>query len=95
MEVGGDPDRDLNRIGESGASVAHSPLTFARVGAALYTLPRYPDHGVQVGIVAILGPLTSSPVLIAIALADDSGRKEWAGGGECHAQELCASGFNL
>lgn len=48
--VGGDPERDLNLIAESGSSVAHSPLTFARVGEALHTLPRYLDHGINVGI---------------------------------------------
>lgn len=48
--VGGDPERDLNWIAESGSSVAHSPLTFARVGEALVTLQRYLDHGINVGI---------------------------------------------
>lgn len=48
--VGGDPDRDLNLIAEAGSSVAHSPLTFARVGQALYTLSLYLDYGINVGI---------------------------------------------
>jgi cytosine/adenosine deaminase-related metal-dependent hydrolase len=48
--VGGDPDRELRLIAASGASVAHSPLPFARAGEALHTLPRYLDHGVNVGI---------------------------------------------
>jgi 5-methylthioadenosine/S-adenosylhomocysteine deaminase len=48
--VGGDPERDLALIADSGSSVAHSPLPFARVGEALYSLPRYLDHGITVGI---------------------------------------------
>jgi cytosine/adenosine deaminase-related metal-dependent hydrolase len=48
--VGGDRDRDLKLIADAGSSVAHSPLPFARMGEALYTLPRYLDHGVNVGI---------------------------------------------
>ena len=49
-DVGGDPDRDLKLIADAGSSVAHSPLPFARMGEALYTLPRYLDHGITVGI---------------------------------------------
>ena len=49
-DVGGDPDRDLRLIADAGSSVAHSPLPFARTGEALYTLPRYLDHGITVGI---------------------------------------------
>jgi cytosine/adenosine deaminase-related metal-dependent hydrolase len=49
-EVGGEPGRDLQLIAEAGSSVAHSPLPFARMGEALYTMPRYLDHGVTVGI---------------------------------------------
>ena len=49
-DVGGDPDRDLKLIADAGSSVAHSPLPFARTGEALYTLPRYLDHGITVGI---------------------------------------------
>jgi cytosine/adenosine deaminase-related metal-dependent hydrolase len=48
--IGGDPDRDLSLIADAGSSVAHSPLPFARRGEALYTLPRYLDHGITVGI---------------------------------------------
>jgi cytosine/adenosine deaminase-related metal-dependent hydrolase len=48
--VGGDPDRDLRLIADAGSSVAHSPLPFARSGDALYSLPRYLDHGINVGI---------------------------------------------
>jgi cytosine/adenosine deaminase-related metal-dependent hydrolase len=48
--IGGDPDRDLKLIADAGSSVAHSPLPFARTGEALYTLPRYLDHGITVGI---------------------------------------------
>ena len=48
--IGGDPDRDLKLIADAGSSVAHSPLPFARIGEALYTLPRYLDHGITVGI---------------------------------------------
>lgn len=49
-DIGGDPDRDLTLIADAGSSVAHSPLPFARTGEALYTLPRYLDHGITVGI---------------------------------------------
>ena len=45
-----DPDRDLQLIADAGSTVAHSPLPFARMGEALYTLPRYLDHGITVGI---------------------------------------------
>lgn len=45
-----DQDRDLKLIADAGSSVAHSPLPFARRGEALYTLPRYLDHGINVGI---------------------------------------------
>lgn len=48
--VGGDPARDLDLIAASGSPVAHSPLPFARAGEALYSLPRYLDHGITVGI---------------------------------------------
>ncbi|NLE76410.1 MAG: amidohydrolase family protein, partial [Chloroflexi bacterium] len=48
--VGGDASDDLQRIADAGSSVAHSPLTFARRGEALRTLPRYLDHGITVGI---------------------------------------------
>ncbi len=49
-DIGGDPDRDLKLIADAGSRVAHSPLPFARMGEALYTLPRYLDHGITVGI---------------------------------------------
>jgi cytosine/adenosine deaminase-related metal-dependent hydrolase len=48
--LGGDLDRDLDLIAEAGSSVAHAPRQFAQSGAAMYTLPRYLDHGVNVGI---------------------------------------------
>jgi len=48
--VGGDPDLDLKLIADSGSSVAHSPLPFARGGTAMYSLPRYLDQGINVGI---------------------------------------------
>lgn len=48
--IGGDPDRDPRLIADAGSSVAHSPLPFARMGEALYTLPRYLDYGITVGI---------------------------------------------
>jgi cytosine/adenosine deaminase-related metal-dependent hydrolase len=48
--IGGDPNRDLDLIAASGSSVAHSPRLFAQAGVALYSLPRYWDHGVNVGI---------------------------------------------
>lgn len=43
-------DRDLHLIANSGSSVAHSPLPFARRGEALHSLPRYLDAGINVGI---------------------------------------------
>lgn len=49
-DVAGDSDRDLQLIADAGSTVAHSPLPFARMGEALYTLPRYLDHGITVGI---------------------------------------------
>jgi len=49
-DVGGDPDRDLELIAAAGSSVAHSPLPFARGGTAMYSLPRYLDHGINVGM---------------------------------------------
>jgi cytosine/adenosine deaminase-related metal-dependent hydrolase len=49
-DVGGDAERDLQLIAAAGSSVAHSPLPFARMGEALYTLPRYLDHGITVGL---------------------------------------------
>lgn len=48
--IGGDPNRDLKLIAAAGSPVAHSPLPFARMGEALYTLPRYLDAGITVGI---------------------------------------------
>ena len=48
--VGGDPDQDLELIAAAGSSVAHSPLPFARGGTAMYSLPRYLDHGINVGM---------------------------------------------
>jgi 5-methylthioadenosine/S-adenosylhomocysteine deaminase len=49
-DVGGDPMRDLKFIADAGSHVAHSPVPFARMGEALYTLPRYLDAGINVGI---------------------------------------------
>jgi len=49
--IDGGTDRDLRLIAESGASVAHAPLAFARRDAeALHSLPRYLDYGINVGI---------------------------------------------
>ena len=48
--IGGDPQRDLQLIADAGSPVAHSPLPFARMGEALYSLPRYLDQGITVGI---------------------------------------------
>jgi cytosine/adenosine deaminase-related metal-dependent hydrolase len=49
--VGGASGRDLKRIADAGSSVAHAPLAFARRDAeALHSLPRYLDHGINVGI---------------------------------------------
>jgi len=49
-DIGGDPARDLELIADAGSSVAHSPRLFATAGVALHTLPRYLDHGVNVGL---------------------------------------------
>jgi cytosine/adenosine deaminase-related metal-dependent hydrolase len=48
--IGGDLDRDLDLIAAAGSSVAHAPRQFAQSGVAMYSLPRYLDHGVNVGI---------------------------------------------
>jgi 5-methylthioadenosine/S-adenosylhomocysteine deaminase len=56
-DVGGDPDRDLRLIADAGSSVAHSPLPFARAGVALHTLPRYLDHGINVGLGCDIWPV--------------------------------------
>jgi cytosine/adenosine deaminase-related metal-dependent hydrolase len=55
--VGGDPDRDLKLIADAGSSVAHSPLPFARGGVAMHSLPRYLDHGINVGIGCDIWPV--------------------------------------
>jgi cytosine/adenosine deaminase-related metal-dependent hydrolase len=48
--VGGDPARDLGLIADSGASVAHSPLPFARRGETLQSFGRYLAAGVNLSI---------------------------------------------
>jgi cytosine/adenosine deaminase-related metal-dependent hydrolase len=48
--VGGDPDADLALIAGSGASVAHSPLPFARRGETLQSFGRYRAAGVNLAI---------------------------------------------
>ncbi|MGQ0571769.1 MAG: chlorohydrolase family protein [Armatimonadota bacterium] len=48
--VGGDPAGDLRLIAGSGASVAHSPLPFARRGETLQSFARYRAAGVNVAI---------------------------------------------
>ncbi len=49
--VDGDSDQDLRLIADSGSSVAHAPLAFARRDAeVLHSLPRYLDAGINVGI---------------------------------------------
>lgn len=50
VAVGGDPSRDLALIADSGASVAHSPLPFARRGETLQSFGRYRAAGVNVSI---------------------------------------------
>jgi cytosine/adenosine deaminase-related metal-dependent hydrolase len=50
VAVGGDPGRDLTLIADSGASVAHSPLPFARRGETLQSFGRYRAAGVNVSI---------------------------------------------
>ena len=41
---------DLQAISQSGATVAHSPVTFARRGVAMESFQRYLDHGINLGI---------------------------------------------
>ncbi|MDR7417734.1 MAG: chlorohydrolase family protein [Armatimonadota bacterium] len=48
--VGGDPDADLRLIAEAGASVAHSPLPFARRGELLHSFGRYRAAGITLAI---------------------------------------------
>jgi cytosine/adenosine deaminase-related metal-dependent hydrolase len=48
--MGGDSDKDLGLIAGSGASVAHSPLPFARRGETLQSFARYRAAGVNVAI---------------------------------------------
>lgn len=50
VAVGGDPQRDLRLIADAGASVAHSPLPFARRGETLQSFARYRAAGVNVSI---------------------------------------------
>jgi cytosine/adenosine deaminase-related metal-dependent hydrolase len=50
VAVGGDPARDLKLIADSGASVAHSPLPFARRGETLQSFGRYRAAGVNISI---------------------------------------------
>jgi cytosine/adenosine deaminase-related metal-dependent hydrolase len=69
--VGGDPDRDLDLISRSGSSVAHAPLTFARVGEGLYSLPRYLDHGINVGIGCDIWP---ADIIAEMRLAWQAGK---------------------
>ncbi|MBM3449670.1 MAG: amidohydrolase family protein [Armatimonadetes bacterium] len=48
--VGGDPNADLQLIADSGASVAHSPLPFARAGEAMQSFARYRAAGINMSI---------------------------------------------
>jgi cytosine/adenosine deaminase-related metal-dependent hydrolase len=50
VAVGGDPTRDLGLIADSGASVAHSPLPFARRGETLQSFARYRAAGINVAM---------------------------------------------
>jgi len=50
VAMGGDPATDLRLIADSGASVAHSPLPFARRGETLQSFARYRAAGVNVSI---------------------------------------------
>jgi len=43
-------DGDLKAVAESGASVAHCPLVFARRGVTLESFQRYRDAGVNIGL---------------------------------------------
>jgi cytosine/adenosine deaminase-related metal-dependent hydrolase len=44
------PGRDLDIIGESGASIVHCPLVSARGGRALDSFSRYRDRGLRIGL---------------------------------------------
>jgi cytosine/adenosine deaminase-related metal-dependent hydrolase len=48
--VGGDPDADLRLIADAGASVAHSPLPFARRGEMLHSFGRYRAAGITMAM---------------------------------------------
>lgn len=50
MGAADDPDADLRLIADAGASVAHSPLPFARRGETLQSLGRYRAAGITVAI---------------------------------------------
>ncbi|MGH2403826.1 MAG: chlorohydrolase family protein [bacterium] len=50
VAVGGDPAKDLRLIADAGASVAHSPLPFARRGETLQSFARYRAARVNVSI---------------------------------------------
>jgi len=50
IAMGGHPAEDLRLIADSGASVAHSPLPFARRGETLQSFARYRAAGVNVAI---------------------------------------------
>lgn len=50
-ETNMEKDQDLKLIADAGSSVAHAPLAFAQRDAAmLYSLPRYIDYGINIGI---------------------------------------------
>jgi cytosine/adenosine deaminase-related metal-dependent hydrolase len=48
--VGGDPHADLRLIADAGASVAHSPLPFARRGEMMHSFGRYRTAGINMAI---------------------------------------------
>lgn len=50
VAMGGDPVKDLRLIARAGASVAHSPLPFARRGETLQSFGRYRAEGINVAI---------------------------------------------
>ncbi len=50
VAMGGDPAKDLRLIAGAGASVAHSPLPFARRGETLQSFGRYRAAGINVAI---------------------------------------------
>jgi cytosine/adenosine deaminase-related metal-dependent hydrolase len=49
-KVPGEPDADLRRLSDAGASVAHCPVVFARMGDALRSFARCREAGINLGL---------------------------------------------